>query len=77
MKIYENWENNKNIIWTNIDLVSVVFTWEYFTFTTSGQATGAYNEFENYTFEVTATSPRSQWVKINSLYLPLSCWMQN
>ena len=30
---------------------------------TSAQATILYNEFENYTFKITATSPRSQWVK--------------
>ena len=31
--------------------------------TVSAQATILYNEFENYTFKITAISPRGQWVK--------------
>ena len=41
---------------------SVAFTWEQFT--TSVQATTLYNEFENYAFDITVTSPRGQWVQL-------------
>ena len=36
--------------WLLSSKVSVVFTWDYFTFTASGQATGPYNEFEKLYF---------------------------
>ena len=53
-------------------------------FTASTQATILYNEFVNYSFEITATSPRGQWVNelIHSSYLLytascLSCSLDN
>ena len=38
----------------------VAFIWEQFT--ESAQDTILYNEFENYTFKITAISSRGQWV---------------
>ena len=40
--------------------------------TASAQATVLHNEFENYTFEITAPSPRDQWV--NSLWPSDAIW---
>ena len=40
-------------------------------FTASAQATVLYNEFENYSFKITATSPRGQRVDISMMYATL------
>ena len=55
-------------------LISKIF-WHSFesNFTVSLQATILYNEFENHTFRVTATSPRGQWVNTR-LILPWLSW---
>ena len=39
-------------------------------FTVSGQATFRYDEFQNYRIGITATSPRRQWVKSDSIIFP-------
>ena len=62
---------------------SVAFTWKQIhSEWPSVQATILYNEFENYTFKITATSPRSQWVKLCSFsdheaiyYMILDRWI--
>ena len=41
---------------------SVAFTAEQFA--TSVQVSTLYNEFENYAFDITVTSPRGQWVHL-------------
>ena len=45
----------------NVDFKIVWFRGKQFT--ASAQDTTLYNEFENYTFNITATFPRVQWVK--------------
>ena len=52
------------ITWTNLISISEVL-WHLpeSNFTVSGQTTILYNEFESYSFTITTTSPRGQWVK--------------
>ena len=54
------------IAWTNVYFTSVRFCSIHSpesNFRVSAHATIRYNEFENYMFKITATSPRGYWVK--------------
>ena len=52
------------ITWTNVDFLSIRICGIHLEqFHIKCPATILYNEFENYTFKITATTPRGQWVK--------------
>ena len=52
--------------WSNIDFSLVMccaFTWQQFYCECPNYYCILYNDFKSYTFEITATSPRDQWIK--------------
>ena len=65
------------IAWTNVGFLINAILWHSPENNLAGRVPGnaLYTEFENYTFKITATSPRGQWVKFQKVNMDrLTSW---